>query len=158
VRDFWPALSRSLLLRGQVVRILALQLKARTLLAAAVAVTDRDRDAAHRLVREARNASKEVARERTPWGAPLASLLDACALLYEGNRRDCPALLESAENGFARADMQHYQAAARWCRGQLTGGDAGASLAASAEDMLRQQGVVRPAKMFALMAPGCWRI
>jgi serine/threonine protein kinase len=156
VRGFWPELSRSLLLRGQVVRILALHLKGRSLIAAAVAIADRNPEAASRLVREARKASKKVARERTAWGAPLASLLDACALLHEGSRRDCTALLESAENGFANADMQHYQAAARWCRGHVSGGEAGAALVTSAQDMLRAQGVVHPEKMFRLMAPGRW--
>jgi hypothetical protein len=50
--------------------------------------------------------------------------------------------------------MALYAAAARYRRGKLLGGDAGRALEDAARSWMAGQGVVNPARMVALHAPG----
>ena len=66
-------------------KILALQLKGRSLLAGAFR-NERDSSTADRLVHDAKKAARKV-RERTPWGRPVtAAGRSACST---GKRREC---------------------------------------------------------------------
>jgi len=156
VQRTWPILRRSLLLKGQVVRILALHLKARVLLATAVIARQQDPETAERLVRQARGAARAIARENNAWGLALSQLVKASCLLAEGDFDACVRTLSAAEKQFAATDMLQYRAAAQWRRGLLCGGQDGAGFIRSAEDWMRGQGVKSPGNMIGLLAPGDW--
>src|SRR5262249_29581130 len=143
----WRALERSLLLRAQVLRIEALQLRARCALAAAAetgvvaTLLDAERDA------------RRILREKMAWGEPLASLILAGVAAARSRRDEAITLLASAEAGCEIADMPLYEQAARYRRGQLLGGAAGDALVASAQATLCEQNIKNPAAVVAMLAP-----
>jgi serine/threonine protein kinase len=152
----WPVLRRSLLLKGQVIRILALHLQARVLVAASAAARPQNPETAALLLRRALAAARAIARENTVWGHALSQLIKASCLLGEADYDGCARVLSAAETAFAGADMLQYRAAAQWRRGQLCGGPNAAGLVRTAEEWLLSQGVRIPCKMVELLAPGDW--
>ncbi|HEY7955354.1 MAG TPA: serine/threonine-protein kinase PknK, partial [Polyangia bacterium] len=147
----WRALSKSLYLRIQNVRIEALHLRARARLAAACDEKRADRD---RLLAAASSDARRIARERMPWSDPLARLVEAGVAQARGDRERALALLQTARLGFDGADMQLFAATARRRRGELLGSGEGASEIAAADEWLSAQQIRAPAKMVAMLAPG----
>ncbi len=80
------------------------------------------------------------------WGLPHAALLRAPGSGVEGWR----AALLACEAG----DMAMHAAAARWRLGEALGGDEGAAERAAAEAWLGGEGVVKPERIVAMLAPG----
>jgi len=122
-------------------------LRARLLLANAV-----HGDRKVHLARAAADAAA-LKRERTPWIAAHARLLDACILSFS----DAPAaaaLLYEAEGQFDAVDMALSAAVCRLRCGQLTLGPAGATLVADAAAAIRKLGGARVAPFARLIAPG----
>jgi eukaryotic-like serine/threonine-protein kinase len=149
VADQWGPLKRSLLLRVQILRVEANYLFARCALAAAAAGVDRDG-----LLRFAERHAAPMAREHMPWIAPFAPLLRAGIDSVRGDDDGARRQLAVAAEGFDRADMRLYAAAARRHLGALTGGSKGLALVVQADGVMRSQGVPRPDRLAAVMAPG----
>ncbi|HEX2573133.1 MAG TPA: protein kinase [Polyangia bacterium] len=152
VTEGWPALRRSLLLQVQAIRIEATHLRARALVAAAAwhgAETRKGRE----LLAQAARLARRLRGEEMAWATPLGVLVEALIARARG-QATAERLLAEAATGFEAADMRLYAAAARRRRGQLLGGAAGAALCAQADAVFREQGVERPERAAAMLAPG----
>jgi hypothetical protein len=53
--------------------------------------------------------------------------------------------------------MALFAAAARRCRGELLGGEAGRALVAEADAWMAAQSIRDPDRMARMLAPGAWR-
>ena len=146
----WPALDRSMLLLVQLTRIEALQLRAR----AALMLARQQPARRQALRREAARDAAALARQGTALALPWAALLRAGVAALAGDDAGALRLLAEAARGFDAADMALYAAATRRRQGQLLGGDAGAALCAAADAFMTGQGIVDPARMGAMLAPG----
>ena len=135
------------MLRVQLLRIEASYLRARCALAAA----SRDRG---RLLAIARDEARRIAREKMRWSDPLASLLRAGIANMEGDTARAEQLLGAAVDGFDRAAMKLYAAAARRRLGILVGGERGRELVCRADNWMASQTIKNPPLMTGMLAPG----
>ena len=148
----WPALEGSFVLRIQLVKILALDLRARAALAALEAGDTRSR----RLRQAAASSARALANERMPWARPLAQRLEAGLASLEGDRPRAAQLLRDAAAGFRAADMDLHAVVADRCQGELTGGPEGARLVEAADAWMLEQRVAEPRHIARMIAPGRW--
>ncbi|MCA9637964.1 MAG: hypothetical protein KC420_18175, partial [Myxococcales bacterium] len=145
-KDAWPALKGSMLLRVQVVRAEAHQLKAMlglARLAAGKVPTSKRRGVLKAVDKEI----KALHGEGEPWCAALADLLRAGHCKQSGDDDGALRHLPSAHHDLGAADMASHAAAAERALGLLLGGDAGAAKAAKAEAWMREQSIVDPARV-----------
>jgi hypothetical protein len=144
----WPALSSSLLLRLQILRVEATHLRARCALAAATDAGDPEP-----WLRIAERLARKIERERMPWSDPLALLVRAAVA---AGRRDPAAasLLRAAADGFTRTEMALYAAAVRRRLGSLLANPEGQLLVAEADAWMESQGIRKPELMTRTLAPG----
>jgi len=149
VEPKWGPLRRSLLLRVQILRVEANYIFARCAIASAAAGVDR-----RRLLRMAERHTAPMTREHMAWIAPYAPLLRAGIHSVRGESEAARRLLAIAAEGFDRADMALYAAAARRQLGKLTGGAEGLALVAQADGVMRAAGVPRPDRLSHVLAPG----
>ncbi len=140
----WRDLERSLYLRIEAVRVEALHLRARAALAAS---SDPGAE------RVASSAVHALGRERVAWARPLALLGQAALARRADDAGEAMALLARAIEGFERAEMQLYAAAARRRLGALRGGDEGRSLVEAASAFMSEQSIRDPAQVTELLAP-----
>jgi hypothetical protein len=108
------------------------------------------------LLQGAERHARAILRQKTRWGDPLALLVHAGAAATRGEGERAAALLETAEAGFAAAEMALHAAAARRRRGELMGGEAGRELMAAADAWMTGQKIKSPERMTAMLAPGLW--
>lgn len=149
VEALWPVLERHQLLRVQIIRTEMLFLRAR----ASLAVAARSPSAAGWLARAAADA-RRIERERMTWSRPLAGMVRAGVAACRGDADGAIALLAAASAWFAAADMGLHQAVADRCRGALLGGEDGRNGIAASDVWMAAQGVRRPERMTAMLAPG----
>ena len=141
VESEWPLLRRRQLLRAQTIRTELLFARARAELAAGLlAAAERD--------------ARRIERERMAWSRPLAALVRAGVVARRGDPDGAAALLDAASADFAAADMAFHAAVADRCRGELIGGDDGRNRIAASDVWMAAQGVRRPERMTAMLAPG----
>jgi hypothetical protein len=105
---------------------------------------------------EARRLARRLERERMTWTAPLAAILTAGIANAEGDRARERTSLRAAIELAQAADMSLYAAAARHQLGLALGGEEGAEILAKAEDAMRAQEIVAPARFAAMLVPGRW--
>jgi hypothetical protein len=82
-----------------------------------------------------------------------SSLLRAGVATSRGAPREALSQVEKAARGFDETGMTLHAAVARLRRGELLG-KAGSSLVANSEARMSVQGVLQPARMAAVLAPG----
>ena len=146
----WPDLERSSIVRVQMARIESNFLRARCALGwAASAPAERDATLAM-----AARCVKRIAREHASWGDALVALLNACISAARGEREVAALLLADAASRLDAVDMALLAAVARRRRGELLGGDEGRALVDDATQWMKHQGVVKPARITAMYAPG----
>jgi hypothetical protein len=150
VEGTWPRLERAHLFRIQSVRIEARLLRASAALAYAAA-EPREREAALVLVERMMG---KIERERSPWGAAYGPLLHAGIACVRGRAEAAAPLLTEAARRFDAFEMPLLAAVARRRHGQLAGGAAGAAEVAAADRTMSERGVVAPARLAAMYAPG----
>jgi hypothetical protein len=146
----WPELCGSLLMRFQIMRITALNLRAQVTVGYAAVAEGSERK---RLLRAGRGLVHKLARERTPWSDGIAQLYAAALATIAGETERGVALLAEAERGFAAAEMAIYAGTTQRRRGELIGGDEGGALVAAADASLRACGIVHPARFAAFYVP-----
>jgi tetratricopeptide (TPR) repeat protein len=132
----------------QSTRIEAKHLRARAALAAAAATPH-----GWQLLDVARRSVNRLRRERVAWAVALADLIDAGLAAQTGH----PTTVDLTARALERLEacsLRLYAAAARRRHGTLVGGDAGREAIAAADAWMHQQGIVAPARMTALLAPG----
>ena len=150
----WPELTRSLLLRIQQIRIEVRELRARAALAAATGGTG---DLQSRVMKARRDA-KKILREKTHWGDPFAHLILGGACALEGDLAKALNYTREAIGGFEAVGIQGHASVARRRYGQLIGGDEGQKLIRETDDWMASEGVVNPARVTAMLAPGFERL
>jgi hypothetical protein len=148
---YWPALSKSLLLRIQHLRIYSRHLRGRAALAAADALGTR---AADRFLRWTMQDATRLEREQVPWAIALAHLLRAGVAAISQDASAATTELQLALAGLQEADMKLYEAATGWRLGQALGGAEGQKLLDQAEAWMKEQSISNPARMSALFVPG----
>jgi eukaryotic-like serine/threonine-protein kinase len=146
------ALKRSFLMHVQFLRATTLFVRARALIAS---LEGAPRGRAAR-IREARRIGRRLAREGMPWTEALSSLATAAVQNAAGQRAAAAASLENAIHRAVIADMALFAWAARHRLGLLVGGTDGVKRVRDAEDAIRAQGVVVPARFAAMLLPGRW--
>ncbi|WP_168210906.1 protein kinase domain-containing protein [Persicimonas caeni] len=142
-------LKRSLLLQSKIINQIALNLEARS----AVAALRRTSGffARWKIQRAARRALAKLRAEDAAWVDGLADLVEAELSVEAGKVDRACALLESAEHAMEDHDLALHARAARRRRGELLGGDEGAELIRSAEVWMEENGIENPAAMTAMI-------
>ena len=87
----------------------------------------------------------------------MALILRAGIHFQRNHRERCLQDLVAAAAKFDNEQMALFAAAARRRRGELIGGDEGRALIEAADALLVSEGVKRPEKFLAMMAPGFTR-
>jgi eukaryotic-like serine/threonine-protein kinase len=148
----WPAIVRSQLLRVEPANISMRQLRG----AAAVWAASMDRASAGPRLAEALRDAKAIARTGMPWARVMANMLRAGVEAVRGGkgRERAVALLRAAVDEAESLSMMFWCASARRGLGLLVGGDEGTEHVRAADAWMLSQGVKRPEKMCAMLAPG----
>jgi hypothetical protein len=149
IAENWAAIKRSHLLRVQWARIEAAYVRGRCALL--MAANGRD---ARRFLSVARDEVRRIEREKMPWSDPLGLLMSAAVAYLEGDAQGAERRLVGALDGFDRAKMKLYAAAARRRLGTLMNDDGGRELVRQAEDWMASQDIKEPVLMTQLIAPG----
>ncbi len=142
----WRALSASMLLRTQQVRLEAVALRARAALAAGLAGDDTAR-------RRAGAEARALLRERVGWSTPLGGLVLAALAAADGDDEGAARRLGDLPAAFEAAEMPLHAHVVRYRLGRLEGGDAGAERADAAEEAMRTSGVGNPTAWAQMIAP-----
>ncbi|MCB9756650.1 MAG: protein kinase [Myxococcales bacterium] len=154
----WGNISRSLVLRVEVIKIDAFESRARAQLALAASEPVTDDPASHRRRdRALRAIERDIATlesMRVAWAEPHVALLRAGLAALRGERGEALAGLRSAIGGYELVEMQGLANAARRQLGLLLGDDTGRTLVAQADAWMRAQGVRDPARFAAMYAAG----
>jgi hypothetical protein len=145
----WPALVRSLFLRVQLTRVETAYFRARCALLIALGAADPEV-----WRRRAERFARDIERERMPWSDPLALLLRAAVADGRGDARAAARLLTAAADGFTRAQMALYAAAARRRLGSVLADGRGRDLVTEADAWMQGEGIRRPDLMLRVLAPG----
>jgi serine/threonine protein kinase/tetratricopeptide (TPR) repeat protein len=149
----WPALSRSLLQRAQLISVESLFLRGRASIAYAAQRTAPPAEVA-RLLKSAESDAREIEAERMAYATPLASLLRAGASALRGETGAAKRCYADAAVAFDAANMTVFAAVARRRHGLLEDSEAGRAEIAAAEAAMRSRGIVSAARTTALLAPG----
>jgi hypothetical protein len=158
----WPQLVAAQIPRVAVTRVELHHLRARVALAAAAAEPRNLPDGAlpadpawprTRLLRQAKADAKRIQRDDLPTVRPFAAAIHAGLALAE--RRDAEALrqLLLASEAFRNADMRLYAAACDVAAAGLQHGADGQHLEQGGMAWMREQGVVNPSAMTAMLCP-----
>jgi serine/threonine protein kinase len=145
----WPELSRSQLLRVQLIRVAMGHLRARCALAAALKSA-----APAPLLRSAEKAARALAHEGVAWSSALGLLIEATLLAIRRDPSGAIHQLIQAEAALCDAGLALYAVSAKRRRGQLTGGPAGDDLVSECDAWMASQGIVNQVRIAAMCAPG----
>ena len=137
-----------MLLRFQVLRVEAIHLRARTLVARAPISNDRDE------LTLAENLARKIEKERMSWAKPFATLIHATVAKRRNQSEHAATLLAEAIQGFENAGMNLYAAAARRRLGETLGGDRGRQLIAQSDAWMTAQRIKAPELMTRMLVPG----
>jgi serine/threonine protein kinase len=150
VEGMWRDLGRAMILRMQSVCIEGWSLRGRAALAAAATGSGNRR----RLIALGSEAARRISATGAAWSEGLVAILRASAAHLDGDDPQAILELERAAAACDRDDMGFFAAAARLRLGQIVGGTEGAALVARSEAHMREQAVVDPHALCAVLAPG----
>jgi serine/threonine protein kinase/tetratricopeptide (TPR) repeat protein len=149
IETTWPALTRSLLLRVETIRIGALEQRGR----AALAVAARRGD--HRLLADVEAHARSLRKSRLGWGQASAELLVAGAAATRGREETAREHATRALRLYEAADMQLHVAIVRRRLADMAGGGADEKkLRALSDAWMQDQGVRSPLRLARVIAPG----
>jgi hypothetical protein len=106
------------------------------------------------VLREVARYAQKLAREQMPWASAFSGYILAASAHLEGDAERAERGLRQVTEAFESSHMVFYAAASRARLGELVGGDAGRALVLVSHGCLRAQGVLRPERVVAMMAPG----
>lgn len=147
----WVALKKSFTLKSQNSLIEALQLQARTALAASKEVANPET-----FLKIAQKNAKQILQEKSLYGDAWATLIIASVLAARGKRQLAIDSLVQAEKKFESANMGLYLAATRYRRGELLGNDEGKALISDSHNWISNQKIKNPGRMVNMLVPGKW--
>jgi eukaryotic-like serine/threonine-protein kinase len=144
----WTAITRSQLLRVQWTRIEASYGRARC----ALSMAQSSRRSGP-FLSIALSEGRGIRRERMSWSDPIADVIEAAVSFRRGDAAAARRLLTGAVDAFDRKGMSLYAAAARTRLSALLEDD-GARYRHDADAWMAREGIVNPARMTRLIAPG----
>ncbi len=147
-----PAVTKSLLLKCQHVRICTAFTRGRC----AVASIDGAPDRRQQRLAEARRMARRLERELPLFARVFGSLVSAAAWNAVGDRPAATASLRRAIEYADTTRMAMHAAAARYRLGALLGDEEGRSLLREGEEAMIAQDVRAPARFAAVLLPGAW--
>jgi tetratricopeptide (TPR) repeat protein len=153
IRQAWPALRRSLLLRVQFIRTSMHFLRARAALAAAVERGTRTPAQARPLLAVARRAARTLEHEGMPCPSAYARMIRGGLAAQRGDVPGAATLLGKAIDDFEAVDMRLCAAAARRRWGELIGGNRGQAAVSVADRWMIDQRIQNPAHMTSMILP-----
>jgi tetratricopeptide (TPR) repeat protein len=145
----WPALAKSLLLHVQVMRVVTWNLRG----SAAVAAARKSKHKPKNLLGAALRDARRIQREGAPWARALARLLFAGIAAAQGNSPRAALLFARAIEELTSTEMTLLAEVARWRLADLLGGAVGDSHHQHCLDYATAQGIVNPARLFAMLSP-----
>jgi tetratricopeptide (TPR) repeat protein len=144
----WAALEHSMLLRFQVLRVEAMHLRARALLAKSPTSNDLDD------VRIAEQLARKIEKEKISWVKPFAMLIRATVAQRRNQSEQAATLLSQAIQGFENSGMNLYAAATRRRLGETLADDKGRELITQADAWMTAQRIKAPESITRLLVPG----
>lgn len=142
---------RALLLKMEVAHFDARRLRART---AILAAAQSQGAARRRLLRAAERDARWMLRAPPAYSAPWGDLVLACVAGVRGEVSRVAPLAERALDGFEATSQHMATAVAKRALGHARGGDDGRALIRAADEWMRGVGIVNPARMARMYAPG----
>ncbi len=106
------------------------------------------------LLAVAQQQADGLAKENCPLAYPYVPYIRGCICYLKGEEDGAIELLRGAAGAFEQAQLKLYAAATNRQLGRLLGGDEGRALVAQADESMRAEGVVRPERVAAMLAPG----
>jgi hypothetical protein len=156
LEENWRSIMRLLRwVRSPYLRILAFHSMARCVIAIAAMPGCSLSDRSDRL-RDARRLASRIEKEATQHSVAISTMVHASICAVTQDRQRGLTILTNAEASLQFVDMHMYEAAVRWRRGQLIGGDEGQRLRSSSEEFMRSQAVERPDRITDMLVPGTW--
>jgi IS1 family transposase len=144
-----PMFDESPLIRVAVIR--AFSAYERGLSAVAAAAHGHD---GPRALRAAAHYARQLVKEKMPYAPPMGHLLRAGAHAVRGDHASALGALDAAIPLLDAADLGYLAACARYRRGELAGGVAGAGEVARSRAFFEAQGVMNIERCLAMSAPG----
>jgi eukaryotic-like serine/threonine-protein kinase len=151
IRQSWPALRRSLLLRVQFIRTSMYFLRGRAALAAAVELKSSRPAEARSLLAVAASAARKLEGEGMPCPRAYAQLIRGSLAALGGDGRHAAILLAEAVERFEGVNMQLCAAAIRRRVGELVGGGCGRADVDLADRWMTEQRIQNPAGMASMI-------
>ncbi len=148
-KDIFERVSKSPFYGFQSVRVVNRQLLARAALSFASVTEDR-----HPLLKVARQQAKQLSREQLPLAEPYVPCIKGGIAYLQGDRDSAAKWLREAVVASQKCQFKVHVAATNRQLGRLLGGDEGRALIAQADETMKQEGVVRPDRIAALLVPG----
>jgi hypothetical protein len=105
------------------------------------------------LLKAAERDARALAKEPRPYARAFSRALEAAVALERGRLDRAATLYAEAAAGFDALEMSLHAAVMRWRQGEILLGEEGGALLDGADRWLREQGVVRPDRMVAMLAP-----
>ncbi len=147
VKQRWPALKQSLLLKIHIVKIFTTHIRARCYLGAA-------RSADEELLTAVERDTATLERLRADWLVGYSQLLRAGVACRRQQSELAAALLRDALVNLEQQGLALYVAAGKNALGKLIGGDEGEALVDQARTWMVNEEVRQPDQLFAVVAPG----
>ena len=147
----WKELREAPALRSKTLRSVMLKQRVGTMLALAKAQPGRRRE----YLAEAMDCARVLARSDHPAARCKAGLARAAIACAHGELEPALAALEYAREAARMTNQTMFAVAATRRLGELRGGDQGRTLIEEADAAMRAEGVVRPDRIAAMLAPGC---
>lgn len=144
----WSPLRWSLQMQNQVTRVLMLDLRARSALAARGSPSE-----LRSFVAQSERDGRRIRRERAEWAQAFADRIQAAVAWHRGDRGESVRLFRSAADGLDRHSLRLHAAATRRRLGELLGGDEGRDMVGIADAAMLAQQVRDPARLTDMFVP-----
>jgi eukaryotic-like serine/threonine-protein kinase len=107
-----------------------------------------------RLLEVAEKQAKKIEKENVPFGYPYVPYIKGCISHLQGDEDRAKKSLSEAIEAFKKGQFKLDAAATSRQLGRLLGGDKGRALIVQADNVMKKEGIVRPERVAAMLAPG----
>ena len=152
LKEKWPKITRSFLLRIQSFYLQILHLQARTI----IALVAQDPSSIS-LLKVAKNNARLIEKENMPWGNAFAKQIHASIAAIKGEKEKAIKLLVETEKNFESVDMLLYATVVRSRRGELLANLEGKQLIETTNNWIKNQQIKKPDAMANMLVPGKWK-
>jgi hypothetical protein len=147
----WEPMSKSFILRWQILTIMSSFLRGRVALACWL----ENRGKVH-LRGEVEYYAKRLKRIRSAWGDPMAGVLFAGLAVGADRRTEAVRILEESSEKFKKISLHAYASAAAHLSGVLRADTHGSAQVNATEQFLKSQRVRNPEAFLRMLLPGKW--